>query len=223
MSTKIYGGFRLALPGKVDFLTVHAALGEISERLIEVARTESIRNVLQMAASEFDQACMRKAGLLDVLSEDKMRAPNGNYIDDAIQALLERAAELERSGRRDPSIDMSCEVVLLPHDTGLYGIAYTENRKIDHCFFAFSGVERFAYWDNTDPPDEVTEIDWAKRGRIWRELLPGAGIPAECGFSRKLSPVFVMPDLDSVIEAWSKDPSLAPSLDARLKSYPETP
>lgn len=31
-------------------------------------------------------------------------------------------------------------------------------------------LEEFGYWDNTDPPEEVSSAQWAWRGTVWRHL-----------------------------------------------------
>lgn len=36
------------------------------------------------------------------------------------------------------------------------------------------GLRDFAYWNNTDKPDEVSERSWAERERTWRRLLANA-------------------------------------------------
>lgn len=33
-------------------------------------------------------------------------------------------------------------------------------------------LEEFSYWDNTDPPDDVSEEEFIKRGRVWERLMP---------------------------------------------------
>lgn len=224
MSTKIYGGFRISHPVSMDFLGLQARLNELSATLTEIARVESNKYVLRSAIERFDQDSLRKAGLIkaleaeDVDHEEDVDARDG-YFTCAILRLLERAAKIEQTQRRDAAIDMSCEVVLLPHVSGLYGIAYTEHRAIENAFFASGGIERFAYWNNTDRPDDVTEDDWASRGRLWHELLQGSGVPAECGLSRKLSPVTVMPSVAEVVEFWHRDPRAAPSFAERIRTY----
>lgn len=224
MSTKIYGGFRITQPGATDFLSMQALLNEMSAKLTELARTETNKHVLRSAIDRFDQDSLRKAGLINTAeAEGVERDPDEDardgYITFAILRLLERGAKVEQTHQRDPSIDMSCEVVLLPHASGLYGIAYAENRAIENAFFASEGIERFAYWNNTDRPDDVTEEDWGARRRLWHALLPGSGVPAECGLSRKLSPVTVMPSVKEVVEFWHHHPKVTPSFADRIRMY----
>ena len=224
MSTKIYGGFRITQPGATDFMGLQALLNELSAKITEVARTETNKHVLRSAIDRFDQDSLRKAGLIKA-SETKEdgRDPDedarGGYITCAILRLLERTAKVEQTHQRDPSIDMECEVVLFPHESGLYGIAYAENRAIENAFFASEGIERFAYWNNTDRPDDISDDDWVSRGRLWHELLPGSGVPAECGLSRKLSPVTVMPSVKEIVEFWHHHPNVTPSFADRIRTY----
>ncbi len=224
MSTKIYGGFRITQPGATDFLGLQVLLNELSSRLTEIACLETNKHVLRSAIDRFDQDSLRKAGLIKASeTEEDGRDPDenarGGYITGAILRLLERTAKVEQTQRRDAAIDMSCEIVLLPHESGLYGIAYTENRVIENAFFASEGIERFAYWNNTDRPDDVSEEAWEVRGRLWHELLPGSGVPAECGLSRKLSPVTVMPSVKEIVEFWRHHPNVTPSFADRIRTY----
>lgn len=224
MSTKIYGGFRITQPGATDFLGLQVLLNELSARLTELACLETNKHVLRSAIDRFDQDSLRKAGLINAPEmeggdhEQDEDARDG-YIACAILRLLERADKVEQTQRRDAAIDMSCELVLLPHESGLYGIAYTENRAIESAFFASEGIERFPYWNNTDRPNEVSEEDWAARGHLWHELLPGSGVPAECGLSRKLSPVSVIPGVKEVVAFWHQHPQAVPSFSERIRTY----
>lgn len=224
MSTKIYGGFRITQPGATDFMGLQALLNELSAKITEVARAETNKHVLRSAIDRFDQDSLRKAGLIKASeTEDDGRDPDedvrGGYITCAILRLLERTTKVEQTHQRDPSIDMECEVVLFPHESGLYGIAYTENRVIESAFFASEGIERFAYWNNTDRPNDVSEEAWEVRGRLWHELLPGSGVPAECGLSRKLSPVTVMPSVKEIVEFWHHHHNVTPSFADRIRTY----
>lgn len=224
MSTKIYGGFRITQPGATDFMGLQVLLNELSAKITEVARTETKKHVLRSAIDRFDQDSLLKCGFLkESETEGDERDPDEDardgYITGAILRLLERGAKVEQTHQRDPSIDMGCEVVLFPHDSGLYGIAYAGNRAIENAFFASEGIERFAYWNNTDRPDDISDDDWASRGRLWHELLPGSGVPAECGLSRKLSPVTMMPSVKEVVEFWLHHPQSAPSFAERIRTY----
>lgn len=222
MSTKIYGGFRVANPEAMSLPVLQSLLGEMSARLTEVGRSLTLRHVLRSAIERFDLDCLRKAELISDPEDaggDPGKDAQDGYITCAILRLLERTARVEQTGRRDTSIDMGCEVVLLPHESGLYGIVFAENRAIEEAFFVSAGIERFAYWNNTDRPDDVSEEDWAARGRLWDTLLPGSGVPAEHGFTRRLSPVCVMPSVEAAVTSWHQNPACVPSFDERVRAH----
>lgn len=42
-------------------------------------------------------------------------------------------------------------------------------------------IEEYGYWNNTDPPEGVTDEEWAQREQDWNQALPGPGIPSRCG------------------------------------------
>lgn len=53
-------------------------------------------------------------------------------------------------------------------------------RNVEEWFAKQPGVERFPYWNNSDPPEEMTQRQWDKRGDIWEEAMD-TGIPAKDG------------------------------------------
>ena len=46
--------------------------------------------------------------------------------------------------------------------------------------------KHFGYWDNTDPPDDVTDREWERRRKLWETVLTGdgkSGVPADHGYT----------------------------------------
>lgn len=62
-----------------------------------------------------------------------------------------------------PKID-SCRYV--------YGLM-TEGNKVSGCLIGLTkdpNFEDYEYWNNTDKPDEISDREWNRRGKTWREL-----------------------------------------------------
>ena len=48
-------------------------------------------------------------------------------------------------------------------------------------FVAAYKIEEYGYWNNADPPENISDIEWEKREKDWNKALPGLGISARCG------------------------------------------
>lgn len=130
--------------------------------------------------------------IVDAMDREKM-GESGIILDrgDSLSSqfvldFTHRQAEIRRTKMRDPEVDFSFEVAILPHlESGeLLGIVYSEKSKFFDKFLELDFVEPFPYWNSTDRPDELTDEEWEKRGEIWDEACPTA--PIECGFSTNL-------------------------------------
>lgn len=63
-------------------------------------------------------------------------------------------------------------------DTGtVVALLYTDHRAFVAAWEALPQVTPFAYWNNTDRPEEVTDADWEARGALWARLLPDGAPP----------------------------------------------
>ena len=66
----------------------------------------------------------------------------------------------------------------------LYAMLFTDQRKFKDLWEALPWVYPFAYYDNTDHPEDMTVKQWEARGRLWDKLLWNNDIPS---LSRKFS------------------------------------
>lgn len=85
--------------------------------------------------------------------------------------------------------DFGAEVVWFPDTihTQLL-IPFFHQRAYDAILDAMPGVSEYAYWNNSDKPEHVTDEEWDDRASVWNAVLPGAGVPSECGYSIRLLP-----------------------------------
>lgn len=66
-----------------------------------------------------------------------------------------------------PAVDTEFSIVLVPYSGGLLGRVYTAQRPWREQWYAHPGVREYSYWDNEEPPEDVTAEDWAARAEAW--------------------------------------------------------
>lgn len=91
--------------------------------------------------------------------------------------------EIKKTGLRNHTVDTDFQIVVFPHKDTILGIAYTESNKWFNQWLTLPGVSEYGYWNNTDPPDDVTDEEWEVRGEIWDEVLGSLGIPSMVGYT----------------------------------------
>lgn len=166
MSTKIYGGFRMRTS------SLRAAWREA-----EAFRSE----VRAMAATAQQSWLAARAAHLAV--DPKGHAHTESPLVRAKAEMLEAHSGAEHDSRRSPVHDWGVEIVFLPGRRGLYGIMYAEQSVVHTAWLSRPSVRPYAYWNNTDRPDDVSDREWARRERTWDLLLPGATAPAAAGLT----------------------------------------
>lgn len=102
----------------------------------------------------------------------------------AAQDLDRRQQQIRAEGRRDPEVDHSFDVVLLPHAGRIYGAIFTDNPNGIDILRDQPFLEDYSWWNGSDGPDAVDAAAWTERGRVWNEIiaidpggrLAGAGV-----------------------------------------------
>lgn len=144
MSTKIYKGFRLKVS---TFAEALALINQFRPWVVHAAEA-----VMDASLAEFE-ACKKE--------------PDAN----TYQLWLTLRENLLRDrGLRVPTIDTDFSLTLIPSEQGLLGVAYTEHEDWYRQWCSHPGVEEYAYWDNADRPDGISELEWEARGLAWEVL-----------------------------------------------------
>lgn len=135
---------------------------------------------------------------------------------------FERQANLRR-GEREPLLDMSFSVCILPVNGKLLGLVFTEQPDWRKLWDEQGFTEPYGYWDNTDPDEDATEAEWEQRERDWTEALrldtenlpPSlAGITVEVALEQQLPPFDKeavrkhIPSFDERVERAARDLAL---------------
>lgn len=173
MSTKTYDGIRFRVQGLEQ---LHKEITEMRKELRPLVEQKVIGFIANDAIHRVDRYARGRRG------EDESCA-----LSEATPSLLDRQSEVERSKRRDPQVNFTFSLSILPIDGGILGIPFVEQRNFLQILLEKDWVEPFGYWDNTDPDPSLSEEEWDERRRLWDKALSAHnGIPALNGFSADL-------------------------------------
>ena len=161
MSTKIYDGHKFN-GTMVDFM-------EAVKPLKEACMNRAVTNLLRLfERSELDSLWKYQTEMMDLKVKKQMEEAIG--------------------------LDASLVVFPLYANVQLL-IPFIGHRGGDPVFDKFveadDRFEFYGYWDNTDPDEDITEDQWAKRKSGWDKALIGeglSGVPSENGLTLNLTP-----------------------------------
>lgn len=165
MGDRIYQGFRVATDSFAEAL-----------RMVEAFRPW-VKQQSEKQLDTFMATVMKEAGVDSVSAFDMWQ---------------DRRNRIRREQCRIPVVDTDFNVVLVPCAGFLLGRVYTEQRLWLAEWYKQPGIEEFSYWDNMEPPEGVSDEDWAARGTAW-EVITDDPMSMQ-GFSIELvSPTGPMP------------------------------
>jgi hypothetical protein len=225
VSTKIHHGYRIdddLLDERSFVAAARAIFGPVYEAeylTLAVAIATQVQDCRALAPTkpiDVDAVTIGSAGD-DVPPTNPMNALS---VADRVMARTHTA--IRESGRRNPSFDFACEIVLLRDlggDGGLYALFYAERSAYRDTWAGLRSVTPWPYWNTTDRPDDVTDDEWEQRRLTWDRLLPRHDPPAIRGLSWSL-----IADLHttSALAVANSDPAridmAVPSASARLRA-----
>ena len=173
MSTRIHNGFRLMGHSFESYLRY---VPEIRERLQEKAQSLARQFVMNYAVMLYD------LHQLGIGTHEKPRS----YLGAGFDAYMARHDNIERDHSSDPLMDFTAEVVLFPGNGYLLGVMFIANKELREIWQSQPAWEEFAYWDNSDEPEDISPADWEKRKRLWEEAMPDYRPPSQYGYSLNL-------------------------------------
>lgn len=199
MSTKVYNGFRI---GGLSMTQLHNLVGEFRQKATYSAETMLAQFVAQRLADVVDGAMVEGKALPE------------NVYRTILNEVRERQIKVEQTMRRDPAVDFSFNLSFTPMEEGdILGIFYTEKSELANLWRSMPGIEDYAYWNNSDKPDGVTEEQWDERGRRWEDAVGSSPV------SMKSFTADVVPSQFWYVEGLeAKVAQIFPSEQARLTS-----
>lgn len=101
------------------------------------------------------------------------------YPDLAVERLLrDRIRRLRASPTRDPLVDwtLGLKCWWSASEQAYVGHLYGEMQQpVRELLLSRSIARDFAYWNNSDQPDSVTNREWRRREKVWDEVLDDKG------------------------------------------------
>lgn len=180
MSTKIHNGYR-----------IQCGIELLYDRLIGVApgfqklaneRTDSI--VAQMATEKADKVWYNASRTFKTFGDINPLSWAKTELDGAYRQIKE--------GHNLPLFDYNSEIAIFPRGKHCLILTFIPSREQENMFTSLSWgshdkIEFFGYWDNTDPPEGVSEEEFERRGKYWDTVLGPSGVPAHRALTFQLS------------------------------------
>lgn len=143
MGDRIYPGFRLATDSFAEALRIVEAFRPWVKTQSENRLDTFLANVMEADGIDFVAA-------FDLWQDRRRRV------------LIEQCTM--------PAVDTDFNVVLVPTQGFVLGRVYTVHRDWRAEWLKQPGVEEYSYWDNMEGPEDVSEADWAARGKAWEAI-----------------------------------------------------
>jgi hypothetical protein len=184
MSTKIYNGY--CLP-KLSLDNLYSLLLPFGEKIREEAKKQIITLEAKLCSVIIDDiACgifnpkgWEVEGVKLIYREENKTNP----IIDVNFYLYSKSKKIKTTNYRDDIYDFSCSVSLIPISDKILALFYGEKKEYREIWEKISGVKPYSYWDNTDRPEELSDVEWSERGDEWDKALGEESIPALVSFN----------------------------------------
>lgn len=201
MSTKIYNGFRFQTN---NLWRIFEAIEEFREEIAPQAQHRMRDRLAELCVGWMDRR------LVGLKTPDD---PTNRALQMGWMKLVDRIQEVEQAGKRDPEIDFAFQLNIYPVQGTILGIYHSEQDWMAEKWTQQAIVESYPYWNNTDPPKDVSEQEWNHRRQLWNQALDRieegrpAGLQAECVDTRGIADPS---EVEELVEH-------VPTLDARLE------
>jgi hypothetical protein len=151
MSTKVYTAYKLKKPSKFE---------------------SWIKEVVPKAKDEAKKAIEQV--FIDGFSYEKMEQAESsfNYFSNLIHEVTQQYKQVSIQWERNP-FNFTVEIAIYLHDGEYYVIPYGDMyvRDVLNFLKEDENLTDFAYWNNTDKPDDKSQQEWDARGEIWHDIF----------------------------------------------------
>lgn len=193
MSTKIYNGMKLPNMSVFDINQMYLIF---RKTLCEKAQQE----YLKFVAKVYETAFIYSKFGIDIGGYDiNLKELDSDLEESALLIFArEQASQLISKTRNailwsdaEPEADFEASLCILPTRDAILCIPCANNSVIKaelvRTLKDYFHAEDYGYWDNTEGPDNITEIEWKKRRDDWNEVLPDyLGVPRQNGIVIKI-------------------------------------
>lgn len=164
MSTKIYNGYR----SKVSFQQTYKALVKFRSQAVPLFENHARSRMAYIAVS----SCLRhKLGLSSRVMDDPK--DKQSFLMHAWDRVKERYRHIYASDRRDPAYDFDAQIAVFPLGEDTLMRLTLESGAFPDVLALWESIpqfEEFGYWNNTDQPEGISDLEWEKRGMIWDKV-----------------------------------------------------
>ena len=179
MSIKIYTGFQFK---HKNLMQIHREIMKFRKEARALAERKAAQWQIKKAVEILDRFTLG-GGKKEFRNKVKTDGPF--YM--AFSELMERQREIEKTKQRDPEVDFSFELSIHPLRNKVLGMYFAEDRDLIDLWMSKSFVVDYHYQNQTDKPRDIDAKEWRQRARDWDRALPGAGVPAESGFTAQVT------------------------------------
>jgi hypothetical protein len=196
LSTKIYTGFIFKT---MDFFKIHREIMKFRAAAREIAIRKNATVIAAMASYQIDRR----------VYNFPHEIPTGsNPLGWAAEQVRKMQHEIKKTMERNPCVDLSFNLSILPIPGKILGIYYTEDDELAKLWMSNPLVEDYHSQNQCDQPKEIGNKEWKHRARDWDKALPGPGIPAHNGFTAEVIEVAGVEYLEGYRRADKYVPSL---------------
>lgn len=155
MSVTIYSGIRFKI-SSLDLLFTKLKL--LQPQMMKIAQRQEAELVARVATRRIDLA---------TIAGDNDPQP----LISAGTEIQDRQRKVKLTGQRDPSVDFSFSVMVIPTDHFIIGTFYTENEELTELFSSQTWIEDYHYQNQTDKPAEISTFEWENREKTWNKFV----------------------------------------------------
>jgi hypothetical protein len=107
----------------------------------------------------------------------------------AVNRMLDRQRVVERSQLKDPAVDFSFEIDVIPYGNAVLGIYRTEQPRLAYLLKRKTWYQPFGFDNRVDRWEGVTEEQWMVRKRTWTLAFGRFTRPEDVGFRAQITPM----------------------------------
>lgn len=164
MSTKVYYGFRM-ISKKLPEVLQH--LGKAAKEFNALMQEKHDRFVVNTAVNLVDK---HQVGISFLAEGETALYP----LISAERTLRDRQGDVRKTRLRDSEVDTEVIFKLWHHpkEDTFVGVIYAEDATALHQRLLGMGIARnFAYWNNSDKPENVSVRAWKHRETVWNDCF----------------------------------------------------
>jgi hypothetical protein len=175
MSTTVYSGCKFR--DDDDFTAIIKRFNDARPQALLLADTILEQHIAARALDKLDELIIQAIGGIAADNEDQ------ETFGEILQACFKKTVDRRKNPdtQHHADIDTSASIVVIPHETGLYGVVRCNNNQMLDYMKSTLGFEGYEWWNNTDAPDDISEAQWDARGEVWNKILDKESVVSYLG------------------------------------------